>query len=67
MRRVDERASVTGVTILEGDGSVAVEIEQARGRYTGERRRDRPPSLRRVAGVLLAPAMARSLGAANVT
>jgi hypothetical protein len=26
MHRVDERATVTGVTILEGDGPLAVEI-----------------------------------------
>jgi hypothetical protein len=26
MRRVDERATVTGVTILEGDGSLALDI-----------------------------------------
>ena len=30
IHRVDERASVTGVTILQGDGALAVEIKHAR-------------------------------------
>ena len=54
IHRVDERASVTGVTILQGDGALAVEIKQARDSHTGVLRWDQPPSLRRVAGVLLA-------------
>jgi hypothetical protein len=44
---------VTGVTILQGDGSLAVEIEHSRGSHTGLLRWDQPPSLRRVAGVML--------------
>jgi hypothetical protein len=54
MRCVDERARVTGVTILEGDGSLALDIQEARVSHTCVLRWDRPPSLRRVAGVLLA-------------
>jgi len=54
IHRVDERASVTGVTILQGDGALAVEIKHARDSDTGVLRWDQPPSLRRVAGVLLA-------------
>ena len=51
---VDERASVTGVTILQGKSALAVEITHARDSHTGVLRWDQPPSLRRVAGVLLA-------------
>jgi len=54
IHRVDERDSVTGVTILQGDGALAVEIKQARDSRTGMLWWNQPPSLRRVAGVLLA-------------
>jgi hypothetical protein len=45
---------VIGATILQGDGALAVEIKHARDSHTGVLRWDQPPSLRRVAGVLLA-------------
>jgi hypothetical protein len=51
---------VTGVTILQGDGALAVEIKHARDSDTGVLRWDQPPSLRRVAEVLLAH-LARSI------
>ena len=43
IHRVDERASVTGVTILQGDGALAVEIKHARDSHTGVLRWDQPP------------------------
>ena len=52
--RVDERVTVTGVTIVQGDGALAVEIKLAGDSDTGVFRWDQPPSLRRVAGVLFA-------------
>ena len=54
IRRLDQRTTVTGVTILQGDGALAVEIKHAREGRTGILRWDQPPSLRRVAAVLLA-------------
>jgi hypothetical protein len=54
IHRVDERATVTGVTILQGEGALAVEITHSRDSHTGVLRWDQPPSLRRAAGVLLA-------------
>ena len=53
IHRVDERATVTGVTILQREGAFAVEIKHARDSDTGVLQWDQPPSLRRVAGVLL--------------